>query len=170
VIVIQYLTGVRGITLKSKHPIANSSQHCGHNRIHRLNYIQFFPSYTKPSFHTSFPLTHVPSTFPLRSRMTKSASAAGRRVPFRLSMPRQRAGLNVTHLITSPKEQPVNREKFRTQLSRVTTLRPANSQTPIAPKKWPRRTCRRGYRFPPDTVSCLPSRTACHRATHVLHL
>jgi hypothetical protein len=37
-------------------------------------------------------------------------------------MPRHRAGLNVAHLIASPREQPVKREKFRTQVSRVTTL------------------------------------------------
>lgn len=33
------------------------------------------------------------------------------------------AGLYVAHLIASPKEQPVKREKLRTHLSRVITLR-----------------------------------------------
>ena len=74
-------------------------------------------------FQTSLPLTHVPSTLPLRSRTTKSASVPGRSVPFRFSIPRHRAGLYVTHLIASPREHPVKREKLRTQLSNVTTLK-----------------------------------------------
>jgi hypothetical protein len=50
VIVIQYLTGIRRITLKSKHLLRILHNMADHNRIHRLNYIQFFPSYTKLSF------------------------------------------------------------------------------------------------------------------------
>jgi hypothetical protein len=33
------------------------------------------------------------------------------------------AGLYVAHLIASPREHPVKREKLRTQVSRVTTLK-----------------------------------------------
>jgi len=121
-------------------------------------------------FQTSFPLTHVLSTFPLRSRTTKSASAPGRSVPFRFSMPRHRAGLKVTHFIASPSEHPVNREKFRTQLSRVTTLRQIFSCTKIVRRRWARRTCQRGCRCPQDTAWSLPSRNACRRATHALRL
>lgn len=106
----EILTASRTKTEKDIGPVARSPFH---------RHVQTLSSF----FHTSFPLTHVLSTFPLRSRTTKSASAPARSVPFQFSMPRHRAGLKVTHFIASPSEHPVNREKFRTQLSRVTTLR-----------------------------------------------
>ncbi len=83
-------------------------------------------------FQTSRPRTQVLSTLPLRSSTTISASAPARSVPFLCSMPRHFAGLYVAHLIASPSEQPVKREKLRTHLSSVTTLR-----TPtISPKQY----------------------------------
>ena len=80
-------------------------------------------------FQTSLPLTHVPSTPPLRSRTTKSASAPEQSVPFQFSILRHRAGgLYTTHLIASPREHPVKREKLRTQLSNLTTLSDVQGQ------------------------------------------
>lgn len=38
------------------------------------------------------------------------------------------AGLKVAHLMASPSEQPVKREKLRTQVSRVTTLSDCRGQ------------------------------------------
>ena len=73
-------------------------------------------------FHTSRPRTQVLSTLPLLSSTTRSASAPGLRVPFRVSIPRHFAGLYVAQRMASPREQPVKREKLRTHLSRVMTL------------------------------------------------
>jgi hypothetical protein len=62
VIVIQYLTGLRRITLKSKHLLRILHNIADHSRIHRLNYIQFFPSCTKPSFFLPHFLSLNPCT------------------------------------------------------------------------------------------------------------
>jgi len=72
----------------------------------------FITEYTKyySFLQTSFPLTHVLSTLPLRFRITKSP---GRSVLFRFSIMRHHAGLNATHLIASPSERPVKREKAK---------------------------------------------------------
>lgn len=99
--------------------------------------------------HTSSPPTHVPLTYPLESRITKSASAPGRSVPLRCSILRQlevnekeststrakkkpgtyAAGLYVTHFRASPSVHPVNWTKLRTQMSNVTTLKRRHYQT-----------------------------------------
>ena len=104
-------------------------------------------------FQTSLPRTQVRRTLPLRSRTTRSASAPGRRVPFRFSMPRHRAGLNVAHLIASPREQPVKREKLRTQVSRVTTLGSIVSWHGLRLRHDDAgRTFQRAYQCPQDTT------------------
>jgi hypothetical protein len=50
VIVIQFLTGVSKITSRSKLLLRILHNIADHNRVHRLNYIQFFPPCTKLSF------------------------------------------------------------------------------------------------------------------------
>ena len=119
-------------------------------------------------FQTSLPFTHVQSTFPVRSRTTKSASTPGRSVPFRFSIPRHRAGLVVTHLIASPREHPVKREKLRTQVSRVTTLRVGGqSRHGSRDGKWAkthlpaRVSVPSRYNFAPSFTNRLPSRHSC---------
>lgn len=121
-------------------------------------------------------------TRPCLLRTTRSASAPGQSVPFFFSIPRHLhrhisidvqihtigsylAGLYVAHLIASPREHPVNREKLRTHLSKVTTLSESKHQYfeeslicdhTFLPK----------YLFPPNIVYLPPSRSVVHHAIH----